>query len=664
MLILRAVFLEFLLCFHVIGAAVLFRRLFPRESPWICFIVPPLALVTVLNFLEHYIPLTNLGWLLPVTLGGLFWAMIKPGYSWEGLRLPAVLFVAIFSFVFLLKCLSPIIPNYTEGIFNMTRILNYCLSTTLPPKDCWLPPYDYGSYYTFQHYGASLLKRLFSVDLGTAYNVSFAFLLAWLCLAGIGLGHSMSGKTWIAVAMTVVLLAGSTGIVPFLIFFSHHGADYEVATSPNDCWDDPVRNPFAWLCAHDPAHPVLKLLPPTYTLYYSEYHSNLGGAFITIVAVLACCEVCKLTRSNWPWICLAAAPGLAVITSAWFFFIVFFLSVGGLAVALIAGRRPADWRFACIGGGVALVCIWPAFYSLTNNPVAQSFYWTEHDFHTPVWMFLVQWWPIWLPWLFLTCIWHKLDLFGRWMHAAVPVMLIFVEMCYFGSRSLTVEKMWGGVYGAALVSILPMLFMQRHIIFRTLSVFIIIIFTICFGAWMNIRYSELDRSVYFRLQGDSLILNDHQSKRLLQVLRRLHGVIVLPGKSYWDYNAAPAVIGFSENFCYVAYFFQEENTGNGAEGNYRNDLNNAFYDGKMANPLPFLRANNIGAVLIWPEDNISDDQLQKFQQQIGSDYYYVNCKVDQPNNAGVFIRQSAVRTSGGIPPAPQAPLELGPTPNP
>jgi len=664
MLILRAIFLEFLLCFHVIGAAVLFRRLFPRESAWICFIVPPLGLVTVLNFLEHYIPMTYLGLLLPFTLGGFFWAMIRPGYSWDDLRMPSIFFVVIFTFVFILRCLSPAIPNFTEGIFNMTRILNYCLSTTLPPKDCWLPPYDYGAYYTFQHYGAAVLKRLFSLDLGTAYNLSFAFLLSWLCLAGVGASYSITGKTWIAVATAIILLSGSTGMVPILILFGHHGADYEVATSINDCWNDPDRNPFTWLCAHDKIHPVLKLLPPTYTLYYSEYHGNLGGAFITIVTVLACCEIFQLRRSNWPWICLAALPGLAVITSAWFFFIVLFLASGGMIIALIAGRRPENWIFACVGGCAALACIWPAFYSLSSNPTANSFALSSPEERIPFWMFVVQWWPIWIPWLGLCCIWHKLDLLARWMHADIPVMLLGVEFCYFGSYSLSVEKMWGGVYGVALVTILPIAFMQRNLIFRSLSVVLVLIFSICLITWMNIRYSELDRTVFFRLQGDSIVQGDAQSKRLLQVLRTLHGVVVLPGKSYWDYNPAPAVVGFSENYCYVAYTFQENQIGHGDEAAYRNTLNNMFYDGKMADPLPFLRANNIGAVLIWQEDKISDDQLQKFQQQIGSDYYYVNCKLNQPDNAGVFIRQSKEHTSGGTPPTPPAPLVLGPTPNP
>jgi hypothetical protein len=59
----------------------------------------------------------------------------------------------------------------------------------------------------------------------------------------------------------------------------------------------------------------------------------------------------------------------------------------------------------------------------------------------------------------------------------------------------------------------------------------------------------------------------------------------------------------------------------------------------MPNPLAFLRNNDIAAVLIYPDDAISDDLLQQFEDQLGSDYFYVDCKGDGPNNAGVFLRQ-------------------------
>jgi len=114
----------------------------------------------------------------------------------------------------------------------------------------------------------------------------------------------------------------------------------------------------------------------------------------------------------------------------------------------------------------------------------------------------------------------------------------------------------------------------------------------------------------------------------------------LPGKSVWSYNMAPSIIGFSENRCYIAWFAQEYQCGHGGEAEYRDQMTNDFYAGKMSDPLSFLRSNDIAAVLIWPEDAIPDDLLAQFQKQLGSDYFYVDCKQGGANNAGVFFLQN------------------------
>jgi hypothetical protein len=180
-----------------------------------------------------------------------------------------------------------------------------------------------------------------------------------------------------------------------------------------------------------------------------------------------------------------------------------------------------------------------------------------------------------------------------------------------------------------------------------------------FSLWVWVKSIYIDTinpAVYFRIQGDDFIQDNSQTRRILQVLKRLHAATILPGKSYWAYNTAPAAVDLSENRCYIAYFHQEDQAGHGGEAEYRSDLNNSFYDGKMAAPLPFLRANDIAAVLIWPDDNISDQLLQQFQTQIGSDYFYVDCKMDGANNAGVFMRLNSLQTT----PAQPAPLDLSP----
>jgi hypothetical protein len=639
MLIIRVAFLGLLVCIHVVGAAVLFRRLFPRESPWLAFVVPILALLSALNFAEHFVSLHNLGWLLPLTLGGLLWNLIQPGYSWTGLRLPSILFVVLFGIILFLKCLSPDIPNNTEAVDNLNRILNYDLSATLPPIDSWLPPYDYGGYYSFQQYGAAILMRLFSIDLGSACNISFAFLLAWTCLIGAGAAHAITGRMWICIGTAIILLAGSPGSALFLFFLGR--PDYMVAININDTWNQPDHNPFAWICAQDKFHPGLKLLPPTYTLYYTQYHADLGGAFMTMATMLSTSLVFRKVRANWPWVCAFVLPMVTIITSAWFFPIILFLCGTALILALVFGRRPLQAPTVALWSGVGVVLLWPSVFSLLGNAHSQAIFWTPADGRTPLWMFAVQWWPVFLPWLFLCFVWDRLDLMGRWIHACLPLLFIGVENLTLMDRGLTVEKMWGELYGAGLVTLIPLTLRQPGPAFRALSGLLLFFGVACLGMWWkSIYYDPIDGHNFARLQGDWYLQHDKQTARLLQVLQRFHGATILPGKSSWAYTDPPNVVVFSENRCYVAYTFQEGQAGHGDEANARAKLNDSFYAGTMSDPLPFLRANHIAAVLIWPGDQISDALLKQFQTQLGSDYFYIDCKMDGPNNAGVFVRQA------------------------
>jgi len=649
MIFLRIGFLEFLLCVHVIGAAVLFRRLFPRESPWLCFLLPILILLSALNFIEHFVALPNLGWLLPITLGGAVWAILKPGFSWEGMRFPTILFVSLFTFIFALKCTAPGISNTSEAISDLTRVLNYTLGGTLPQIDCFLPPYDDGIYYSFQHYGAAILERLFSADLGTAYNVSFAFLLSWLCLTGAGVAHSISGKIWVAVATVVILMGAWTGSSPYLIFLHPYGGDFDLSTDLNRDWNDPTLNPFSWFCVREASHPGLLLQPPMVNLYWSEYHSTLGGNFVAIAALLVSSEVLKSERTNWCWISLVALPLIAVVTSSWFFITVAFISAGSMALALLTRRRPENWRFACMGSIIAAVSLWPVVFSLTGMWSPTEFSWTRPEEHTPVWMFLVQWWPVFLPWLLLCCVWNRLDTHARWILVALPILFLGAEYITIGDRKITTEKVWPGIYGVGLVTLIPLVLMRKGLLFRILSAVILLLSPVCLGEAIYSYYpNPLNTGELAHLGGHDWILGDAQKKRLLGVLSMFHGETILPGKSYWNYSQSPAVVDFSENRCFVAYTYLKFLAGHGGEADYRSKLNNSFYAGKMADPLSFLKGYNIAAVLIWPEDAISDQLLQQFKDQLHPEFFYIDCKMDGANNAGLFIRQSDLEPMPGM----------------
>jgi hypothetical protein len=646
MALLRVLFFEFAMCVNVVGAAVLFRRLFPRESPWFCFVFPILILLSALDFIEHFVALTNLGWLLPFLIGGLVWTMVKPGFSWEGLRFPTVLFLILFSVIFGLRSTAPEITNISEAISDLVRVLNYSLGTTLPQIDSFLPTCHDDTYYSFQHYAASIVKRLFAVDLGTAYNISYAFLLSWLCLTGAGVAHSISGKKWIAVAMAIILLGAWTGSCALLLL-TEHGFDYDLSTSLNDGWDDP-KNPFFWLCAHDQTHPRILLQPPMVNFYWSEYHATLGGNFITMAAMLAVSEAFKIERTSWCWIGLIVLPLVAFVSSSWSFIAVVFFCAGGLALALLTGRRPDNPKFVSIGSALGMVLLWPLVYSGTGMLTPVDFHWTTPEDHTPVWMFLVQWWPVFLPWLFLCCVWNRLDLHARLFLVGLPILFLSAEFITIGDRKITTEKLWPEIYGIGVVTLVPVMFMRKGIPFRFLSLIFLVVSPICLVKAIHDFYpNPVGDPDLANLSGDNWLQKDTQKKRLIQVLQRLHGATILPGICYWNYSQSPAVVTFSENRCFVAYTYHEFLYGRGAEGDYRSKVNNEFYAGTIADPLSFLRGYNIDAVMIWPEDQISDQLLHQFQTQLHPDFFYIDCKMDGPDNAGVFIRQSDLETLAG-----------------
>jgi hypothetical protein len=190
---------------------------------------------------------------------------------------------------------------------------------------------------------------------------------------------------------------------------------------------------------------------------------------------------------------------------------------------------------------------------------------------------------------------------------------------------------------------------RKGIPFRVLGAILVLLSPICLGETIYAYYpSPLSVPYFAHLQGNAWILQDSQKKRLVQVLSRFRGETILPGRCYWNYAQAPAIVDFSENRCWVAYTFHEYHCGRATEADYRSQINNKFYDGKMTDPLSFLNGNNITAVMIWPEDAVSDQLLQQFKTQLAPEFFYIDCKMDGPNNAGLFVRQSDLEPMPGM----------------
>jgi hypothetical protein len=133
---------------------------------------------------------------------------------------------------------------------------------------------------------------------------------------------------------------------------------------------------------------------------------------------------------------------------------------------------------------------------------------------------------------------------------------------------------------------------------------------------------------------------DDQKKRMLEVVGETKNTTYLSGKTAFCYNEAPTLAVFTKNKSYIAWYWFESLTNYENEANYRKKLNDDFYSGAMTDRLHFLQANKIDGVLIWPDDDLSNDSLAALQKELEPTYDYVDCKGNGSKNAGVFLRRA------------------------
>jgi hypothetical protein len=637
-----------LVAFHVLGAATVFLRLFPGESPWLAVLVPILGLVATLNFVEHIVALPTLTWLLPFTLAGFTWSMLRPGVAWAELRLPAATFLIAFAFNFILRCLHPDIPT-DDSLADLNRVLDFSFGQTLPPTDSWLPPFDHRWYYTFQHYAASVVERLFALNLSTAGNVSFTLINALICFTGAGVAYYAGGRRWwIALIALALLQSGCNGAMP-LVWLTTGNDNFDYSSDLASGWRDHKPDAIYQLLRGE-QHYALPLETPGGWFWYGQYHANLSGFLLMLLGALAALMVLDGPRHRWPWVCLLLLPPLTFLSAAWFLPACTILAGSALAAAWLAGRRPASLRFVIVATVSAGALLLPALAAMASWKHNQSVSWTTAVQHTPFWIFVIQWWPVYLPWLVLCFFWRGLSAGGRWLHAVVAVLFVLVELFNVGGnwRWDMVEKNWSGIYAIALTGFVGLLLARRKVAAYVVAGLVIapMLPVLWARTAQSDRWIDWNESA-FHLDGNSYLRTDPQKGPMLWALSRLHGRTVLAGVCGWNYTEPVGPVVFSMNRAWVAWTFSEEICGHGPEANRRSAINNAFYAGTLPEPRAFLQGNGIDGVVVAPQDKLSNDWLARMRSELAPDFDYIDCKAGGEQNAGVFLRRSAEPAAHG-----------------
>jgi hypothetical protein len=657
-----------LVSIHVVGGAVLFRRLFPRESPWFGFIVPGLAMVLLLNFVEHGVAIPSLRWLMPVTSIGFLWLIISPKTRWRFLRVPTFIFLLSFTLTLLLKCLKPDIEPVTDGILDLSLISNFCMGQTLPVDSTWVPPIKFLYYYGFPHYAASVLIRLFTLDMGTGFNVSAALLSAFIyfCAAAVAWRIGQH-KMWITLLVILLVACATTGSTPYLWLTQKDYKDPDDAANLFNRTDVPqVPMPFEsqltrltnFYCGH-------KLVVPGYWSWMGSYHSAMAGQFLTLFSVYSLTELVRRRRTNWPWICSAGVVLLMLVSSTWGVPLVGLFFLGGASWCASQRIAPRDWRFVVIGLGIMTMSLTPMLIYFLQSPTPLHDYLGKDD-RTQLAEFLIQWWPIYLPWLALLFYWRKMHPAALIVYILFPVAFLATESYNFGARLDMTGKIWGFIFGSAWAVFIPTLAVIRSYFLRFILLLLVIASGLSLCFWIDYYSRAMPPDHPWELDGIGSIRADGKKARLLNITSTIKHQIIITGKSGWAFNQSPLLANLTLNSDYATWSFDcdVDVYPNSYGEAYKRQLElKDLYEGKNDDPLAYLRERNIAALVIWPYDNITDDMLAKLQQRLAPDYFYEDCRDGHPHvppNTGVFLyRPHQVDDAPKVaspPPTPLIPL--------
>jgi uncharacterized membrane protein len=160
-----------------------------------------IAICLALFSLEHFVGLGSLFPLfLPLTALSLFviWSE-RAWFSDETFRTSKIVFLCALLYGAVWRSSFPEIVEDNDRLTDFHFVSNYLAGTKLPPIDYWLPYQRLDYYYTFQHYSAALLGRIFGLGPGASFTLASIILpalvlgLAWefLTLLRVRLGGKL-----------------------------------------------------------------------------------------------------------------------------------------------------------------------------------------------------------------------------------------------------------------------------------------------------------------------------------------------------------------------------------------------------------------------------------------------------------------------------------------
>jgi hypothetical protein len=260
--------------------------------------------------------------------------------------------------------------------------------------------------------------------------------------------------------------------------------------------------------------------------------------------------------------------------------------------------------------------------------------------------------------------WRRLNPVTRITLIMVPLAFAAVETWTAGLRIDMTQKCWGIIFTAGWLVFLPEILRQRSWVCRVVALALLVNSALAFCFWTTYYDRAIYRADIGHLDGLGPFGYDVRKARLLEFVSRLPaGATILPGAPCWSPVESGLLPLLSHTRAYLStdsmsdWVYYPNSLG---EGYRRNPNVAALYNGDLANPLVFLRQNNIAAVVINPDDNLHPPFLAKLRAQLAPYYTFEEANDRNPEDtahdinpgdpaAGVFVYHPEVTTLLGEP---------------
>jgi hypothetical protein len=605
----------------------------------------PVAAALALFFVEHFVGLGRLGWAWPLTTAVSLWVISRRRDVLRAHWRVEAAFLLAFAWAFAWRFASPGIVASSEKIGDLAMIASYLPGGRLPPQDAWFPPYPFDVYYSFQHYAAALLGRLFGLGPGLTYNLAFCVAIALTLTAAAAAAWTVC-RAWRPTALVTAAFAlGGTGATIPTHFMATPPQLYSSmrfigdAATPAQVQTDFGRALVAR--AGVPAGDVLKLPSETfaYLTALGDYHPPLSGFYLLAVGLL--CIVLLEREGVAPRVARASAALLAAtlpvsaIANGWT------LPLQGLLVATwvasrVVRRGRLDWRapeWPALGTGLlgaATLCY----------PFLSTFGYRSADYdvhlrlvpagsHTPFLLGAIVLAPTVAAIALPVAIGERTRLVrwtaALWLALLVVTELFFIDDVYSGTyeRFNTTLKWWPWIQAGALLTAgaYGMRSASRALRAATTAVLALVL---VYGVDLGRALLTGPKPDLGKLDGAAAITGDPIERALLAYLQAQPRGIVLQRLQAGAFTPAPALVLLAGQTAFLGWPEHEKLwRGQRADVALRADEVRRFYLGELPDAAAWLRANRIDHVLwLKTESELPAGTFDRVDQQIRGAYLW------------------------------------------